>query len=268
VPVDHDPIGSGRDPEFLKRVTPILDLYTKWYRPEVRGFDGLPERGQPFLMVGNHNGGSAPPDLPILLTAWWRERGYDEPVYGLYHSFFLSIPGVGTVMSKTGALDANPDDAERALRAGAPLVVYPGGDHDAFRPWSQRDTVDFAGRKGFVRLALRTGVPIVPVTACGVQDSIVVLTRGEAIVRWAPWLKLMRVKVQPVILGAPTGVSLGWPTVPLPTRSIVQLGEPIEHGYGPDAADDDGIVSNLYDKVVSTMQATMRELRRELNSRR
>ena len=115
-----------------------------------------------------------------------------------------------------------------------------------------------------MRLALRTGVPIVPVTACGVQDSIMVLTRGESVVRWMPWLKAMRVKVMPIVVGAPTGLSLGWPTVPMPTRSIVQLGEPIDHGYGPDAADDDGIVDNLYEKIVSTMQATMRSLRREL----
>jgi len=167
VHVDPDPIGAGRDPEFLERVTPLLDVYTKWYRPDVRGFESLPAVGEPFLLAGNHNGGATPPDLPILLTAWWRERGYEEPVYGLFHSFFLSLPGVGTVMSKTGALDANPVDAERALRAGAPVVVYPGGDHEAFRPWSARDTVDFAGRKGFVRLALRTGVPIVPVTIRG-----------------------------------------------------------------------------------------------------
>lgn len=265
--VDPDPIGTGRDPEFLRRVTPAIDLYTKWYRPEVRGFESLPPRGEPFLMVGNHNGGATPPDLPILLSAWWRERGYEEPVYGLYHSFFLSMPGVGTVMSKAGALDANPVDAERALRAGAPLVVYPGGDHDAFRPWSQRDTVDFAGRKGFVRLALRTGVPIVPVTACGVQDSIMVLSRGESIARRAPWLRLMRVKVQPIILGAPTGLSLGWPTLPMPTRSLVQLGEPMELGYPPEAADDEGIVANVHDKVVATMQATMRTLRAELDGR-
>jgi 1-acyl-sn-glycerol-3-phosphate acyltransferase len=266
VHVDPDPIGSGRDPEFLKRVTPLLDVYTKWYRPEVRGFESLPAVGEPFLLAGNHNGGATPPDLPILLTAWWRERGYEEPVYGLFHSFFLSLPGVGTVMSKTGALDANPVDAERALRAGAPVVVYPGGDHDAFRPWSARDTIDFAGRKGFVRLALRTGVPIVPVTACGVQDSVMVLSRGESLVRWMPWLRPMRVKVMPIIVGAPTGLSLGWPTLPMPTRSIVQLGEPIDHGYGPDAADDEGIVANLYEKVVSTMQATMGSLRRELSS--
>jgi 1-acyl-sn-glycerol-3-phosphate acyltransferase len=123
VHVDPDPIGSGRDPEFLKRVTPLLDVYTKWYRPEVRGFESLPAVGEPFLLAGNHNGGATPPDLPILLTAWWRERGYDEPVYGLFHSFFLSLPGVGTVMSKTGALDANPVDAPEGTmaRPWAPL---------------------------------------------------------------------------------------------------------------------------------------------------
>ena len=97
--------GSARDPAFLRSARPILELYASYFRPEVRGFDRLPERG-PFLVVGNHSGGQTPPDLPVLLTSWWRERGEEEPVYALFHSFFLGLPGVGPLMARAGAVEA------------------------------------------------------------------------------------------------------------------------------------------------------------------
>src|SRR3954462_15596260 len=87
-------IGDERDPAFIERARPLLETYVRWFRPEVRGFEHLPTAG-PFLVVGNHSGGATPPDIPVLMTAWWRERGVDEPVYGMFHSAFLSIPGVG-----------------------------------------------------------------------------------------------------------------------------------------------------------------------------
>src|ERR1035437_9683273 len=79
---------SAGKPAFLRVARPILERFASYFRPEVRGFERLPQRG-PFLVVGNHSGGQMPPDLPVLLTAWWRERGEDEPVYALFHSFFL-----------------------------------------------------------------------------------------------------------------------------------------------------------------------------------
>lgn len=255
-PLDPDPAGTGRDPSFLLKARGLLELYVKWFRPEVRGWESLPESG-PMLLVGNHSGGATPPDLPILFTAWWKERGLDEPLYALFHSFFLKMPGVRGPMERSGAIEAAPDDARAALRAGGSVVVYPGGDWDAFRPWTDRYKVDFAGRTGFVRLALETGVPIVPVVTCGVQDSIFVLTRGEKLARFLPWLKPMRVKVNPILIGAPWGISVGLPTIPLPARTTVQLGPPIDLGHGPEAADDEGIVRACYDKVLGQMQATM-----------
>ena len=97
-----------------------------YFRPEVRGFERLPPRG-PFLVVGNHSGGQTPPDLPVLLTAWWRERGEEEPVYALFHSFFFGLPGVGPAMARAGAIEAGPAEAEAILRSGGILIDYPGG---------------------------------------------------------------------------------------------------------------------------------------------
>jgi len=262
--VGPDPLGTGRDPEFIRRHQGLLETYASYFKPEVRGFEHLPTQG-PMLVVGNHSGGATPPDMPILMTAWWRERGIDEPVYGLFHSAFLGIPGVGNVVAKAGALEAGWDGAQRALDAGASVVVYPGGDHECFRPSRDRDKIDFAGRTGFVRLALRTGVPIVPAVSCGAHDTVVVLSRGEWLVPFMPHLRLMRTKVAPIMLGFPWGISMGVPTLPLPARVTVQLGPVVDWRghYGADAADDEALVRRLATEVTTTMQATLDQLAAE-----
>ena len=173
------PAGSARDPAFLRAARPVLERYASYFRPEVRGFERLPQCG-PFLVVGNHSGGQTPPDLPVLLTAWWRERGEDEPVYALFHSFFLGLPGVGPVMKRAGAVEAGPAEAEAILRGGGILIDYPGGDSEVFRPWWERNRIEFGGRVGVVRLALRTGVPVVPAVSVGAHETLIVLGRGSA----------------------------------------------------------------------------------------
>jgi 1-acyl-sn-glycerol-3-phosphate acyltransferase len=257
-------VGSARDPDFIRRAQPVLELYTRYFRPEVRGFENLPVAG-PFLVVGNHSGGSAPPDIPILMTAWWRERGVEEPVYALFHSTFLSMPGVGAQVAKAGALEAGHGNAEAVLRDRGVVLVYPGGDREAFRPWRDRNRIDFSGRTGFIRLALRTQVPIVPSVSIGAHETIFVLTRGDRIAKYLPHLRAMRVKTQPIVLGPPTGISLGWPTFPFPAQVTVQLCPPIDwrDRYSPDAADNDDVVAACYDEVVTTMQRVLDDLATE-----
>ena len=256
--------GEGRDPRTIERYQKLLEMYASYYRPEVRGFETLPAKG-PFLVVGNHSGGATPPDMPILMTAWWRQRGVDEPVYGLFHSFFLGLPGVRDPLTKFGALEAGWDAAEAALRDGGIVVVYPGGDHEAFRPWNRRNEIDFADRTGFIKLALRTGVPIVPAVTHGVQDSIVVLSRGEGLVKYMPHLRRWRLKVMPVMVGPPWGLSFGLPTLPLPAKATVQLGPPIDLAVenGPGAENDEPYVRACYDRVTKKMQTTLDRLAKE-----
>jgi 1-acyl-sn-glycerol-3-phosphate acyltransferase len=255
---DPDPAGTGRDPEFIRRHMNVLETFASYFNPEVRGIDRLPDNG-PFLIVGNHSGGAAPPDMPILMTEWWKQRGADEPVYGLFHSAFINIPGVGGAMKKAGGIEADPASAEKALRAGGSVFVFPGGDHEVFRPWTDRNKIDFAGRTGFIKLALRTGVPVVPAVSCGAHNSVVVLSRGDRLVRWMPHMRLMRVKVMPIMLGLPWGISFGLPTLPLPAKVTVDVGRPIDLAarYGADAAENEDTVRRIYEDVTGGMQATM-----------
>jgi 1-acyl-sn-glycerol-3-phosphate acyltransferase len=253
-----EPVGSARDPAFLRGARPFLERYAAYFRSEVRGFDRVPEHG-PFLVVGNHSGGQLPPDIPVLLSAWWRERGEDEPIYALFHSFFLGLPGVGPVMARGGAIEADPVAAEAILRSGAILIDYPGGDYEVFRPWSERNRIEFGGRLGVIRLALRTQVPVVPAVSVGAHETVVVLSRGETVVRWLGLDRRFRVNVMPLLLGPFGLVPGGIPTWPLPAKVTVELVEPIDWSirYGPEAADDDVVVRQCYDELTSTMQATL-----------
>lgn len=258
-------VGAARDPAFLRAARPILELYTRYFRSEVRGFDRVPDEG-PFLVVGNHSGGQAPPDIPVLLTAWWRERGDEEPIYALFHSFFLALPGMGPLMAKAGAIEAGTERAEAILAEGAILIVYPGGDHEVFRPWGERNRIDFGGRRGLVRLALRTQVPVVPSVSIGAHETAVVLSRGEGLARWLRLDRVFRVKVMPLVFGPPFGVVPGAiPTFPLPSKITVELLEPIDWStrYGPEAADDDDVVSACYHELVAVMQAALDRLATE-----
>ena len=262
---DRGQSGVMRDPAFLCKVRPVLELFASYFRSEVRGFDRLPPKG-PFLVVGNHSGGQIPPDLPVLLTAWWRERGEHEPVYALFHSFFLGLPGVGRAMARAGAVEASRDGATEILQSGGILIDFPGGDYDVFRPWCERNRIDFGNRLGFVRLALRTGVPVVPVVSIGGQETLIVLARGERVARWLHLDRLFRIKVMPLVAGPPFGIVPGGiPTWPLPSKITVELGEPIDWSarYGPEAAEDDRVVRACYDEFVETMQSTLDRLAAE-----
>jgi len=262
-PPQADPaVGAGRDPDFLRTVRPVLERYVSYFRPEVRGFDHLPAQG-PFLVVGNHSGGQTPPDLPVLLTAWWRRRGMDEPVFALFHSFFLSLPGVGRSMARAGAIEADPAAARAVLESGGILVTYPGGDYDVFRPWWSRNRIDFGGRMGFIRLALRAQVPVVPAVSVGAHETVVVLSRGERVARRLRLDRLFRIKVMPLVIGPPFGIVPGGiPTWPLPAKITVELGPPVDWSarYGPQAADDEAVVRRCYDELTAAMQSTLDRL--------
>jgi 1-acyl-sn-glycerol-3-phosphate acyltransferase len=247
---------------FLGAARPVLERFASYFRSEVRGFDRLPERG-PFLVVGNHSGGQMPPDLPVLMTAWWRERGQDEPVYALFHSFLLGIPGIGPALRRAGAVDATPAAAEEVLRGGGILIDYPGGDYDVFRPWCDRNRIDFGGRSGVVRLALRLQVPVVPAVSVGAHETVIVLARGERLARRLGLDRLFRIKVMPLVFGPPFGfVPGGIPTVPLPAKITVELCEAIDWSkrFGPEAADDADIVHRCYDELTSAMQKVLDRL--------
>ena len=149
-----------RDPDYIRESLPRLWLLASLYfRAEVRGLGNVPEEG-PVLLVGNHSGGNLTPDTGVFTLAFATYFGVERPFYQLAHNLVLSAPGL-SFLRKYGTVAASSDNARKALESGAALLVYPGGDYEVHRPFWERHRVDFAGRKGFIRLALEHGVPIV-----------------------------------------------------------------------------------------------------------
>src|SRR2546423_2236561 len=160
-----------RDPDYIRESLPRLWLLASlWFRGEVRGLANIPESG-PVLLVGNHSGGNLSPDTIVFTLAFVSYFGVERPFYQLAHNLVTAMPGLGGFLRNYGTIAASHENAERALDADAAVLVYPGGDWEVHRPTWQSGRVDFAGRTGFIKLAVRTGVPIVPIVSIGGHET-------------------------------------------------------------------------------------------------
>lgn len=252
--------GSERDPALLARILPALDIALAYFDAQIQDFDKLPADG-PMLIVGNHSGGIYMPDFWAFLRHWVRQRGVDDPLYALGLDMIFSLPGVGSLARRLGAVPASQDSARRLLASGSSVLVYPGGDVDDYRPWAERHRVDLHGRTGFIRLALRQQVPVVPLVNHGSHDAIHVLRRGDTVARMVG-LDRLRIHVLPLVAGLPWGIAPApVPTWPLPAKVIVRVCEPIDWRWlGPAAADAPDVVAHCYEEVLGRMQANLDEL--------
>ena len=251
----------GRDPSFIARVLPVLDLLLAYFDPEIQGFEHLPPAG-PMLIASNHSGGIYMPDYWAFVRHWVRERGPEEPLYSMAYDLLFSLPGISTLARRFGSVPANQENAAHLLEEGHPVLVYPGGDQEDYRPWTERHRVDLRGRTGFVRLALRRQAPVIPLVAHGSHDAIFVLSRGEALAHGIGIDRRLRVKVLPLIAGFPWGVTIPViPTVPLPAKVTIRVCEPLDWSrYGTEAANDPAVVRHCYEELLGRMQSNLDEL--------
>jgi 1-acyl-sn-glycerol-3-phosphate acyltransferase len=250
-----------RDPALIAAILPLLRLSNRrYFRLSAEGFEGL-ERG-PVLYVGNHNGGIAGPDLACTLASLWDAHGPEVPLYALAHDFAMrQVPPLGALIQRFGALRATPGNAISALRAGARVLVYPGGDLDAYRHARRRDEVVLGNRTGFVRIAQAAGVPIVPIVAHGAHRSAYIFSEGEPIARVLRLKRWARLERFPLALALPWGLAVGpWlPYLPLPFPIRLRVLAPIP---APVDQDPEGIL----EQVRATMQATLDDLARRAAS--
>jgi len=157
-----------RDPDYIRESLPGLWMLASiYFRGEVRGLERIPAEG-PVLLVGNHSGGNVTPDTSVFTLAFNTYFGVERRFYQLAHNLVVSMPYLG-FLRKYGTVAASPENANKALDTGAVLLVYPGGDYEVHRPSWDGAKVDFNRRKGFIRLALDKGVPLVPVVSVGGQ---------------------------------------------------------------------------------------------------
>jgi 1-acyl-sn-glycerol-3-phosphate acyltransferase len=252
-----------RDPDFIRRQLPAIARYTSYFTPEVRGLDRLPAEG-PVLLVGNHSCLFYMPEVWTCGQAVLNRRGIDAPTYLLAYDLLFAVPGVGPFLRRLGALPASTGHAESALARGACVMVYPGGDLEACRPWARRNEIDFAGRTGFVRLALRSGIPVVPVVAHGGHHAVIVLARGDRVAR-AAGLHALRINVFPFLAGFPFGItSVLTPPLPMPAHLTLEFLPALDWtAHGPGAADDARVVSACYAEITGQLQAALDRLSAE-----
>ena len=160
-----------RDPDYIRESLPRLWLLSSLYfRGEVRGLGNIPEEG-PVLLVGNHSGGNVTPDTHVFTLAFSSYFGVERRFHQLAHNLVLAMPTLG-FLRKYGTIAAGHENARAALRTGAAVLVYPGGDYEVHRPSWDSAKVDFGGRKGFIKLALSKGVPIVPIAVVGAEEAM------------------------------------------------------------------------------------------------
>ncbi|MGB3403602.1 MAG: lysophospholipid acyltransferase family protein [Microcoleaceae cyanobacterium] len=256
-----------RDPQFIEFCMPLWEWFYRYYfRVKTDGWHHIPD--EQVLFVGSHNGGLVSPDMIMMIYDWFRNFGFQRQIYGLMHPSAWKInPPIAEAAVKTGAIIAHPKMAIKALEAGASVLVYPGGAQDVFRPHSQRNKIQFVGRKGFIKLALRENIPIIPMISYGGHDTLIVLgdfyKQAKQLHEWGmPWLLGIDPEVFPIYLGLPWILGIGpLPNIPLPVQIHTRVCPPIRFDrYGNKASRDRSYVDICYHQVVSQMQQELDRL--------
>jgi 1-acyl-sn-glycerol-3-phosphate acyltransferase len=188
-PDDHGPDEArlsdvdewGRSENMRSIVRRLYDpAYRYWFRVEWEGLEKIPLHGG-ALLIANH-AGAIPSDAPAIMHGIEEELG--RPVYGLADYFFRTIPVVGTLWSRTGGVPAHPDNAYRLLHDQQQLaLVFPEGTKATSKTYSDRYRLRRFGRGGFVEIAMRAGVPVVPIAVVGAEESMPIIFRINSLAR-------------------------------------------------------------------------------------
>lgn len=242
----------GFDAELTDALLPLLrPLYRSWFRIEVRGLENVPDQGG-ALIVANHSGTIAL-DSVMTQLAIHDEHPAHRHLRLLAANLVFATPFVGELARKTGTTLASSPDAERLLRRGELVGVWPEGYKGVGKPFSERYKLQRFGRGGFVSAALQAQVPIVPCSIVGAEEIYPILGDFTTLAR------LLGLPYLPVTPTFPWLGPLG--LIPLPSKWIIEFSAPIETaglvaGDG-DGADDPMLVFDLTDRVRETIQQTL-----------
>jgi 1-acyl-sn-glycerol-3-phosphate acyltransferase len=243
----------GFDPDLTDHVfmTAVRPLYERWFRVETRGLHNVPDTGG-ALIVANHSG-TLPLDAVGVALPLLDDHPAHRHLRMLGADLVFRMPVVAPLARKAGHTLACNADAERLLSSGELVGVWPEGFKGVGKPFSERYKLQRFGRGGFVSAALRTGVPIVPVSIVGAEEIYPMIGNMKTLAR------LLGVPYVPVTPTFPLLGPLG--LVPLPSKWLIEYGEPIQTAhYGSAAADDPMLVFNLTDQVREVIQQTLYRL--------
>ena len=241
----------GFDREITERflMATLRPIAEKWFRVEVRGAENIPTEGG-ALVVSNHSGTVPLDGLMTLVSIHDHTGRFLRP---LGADLVFKMPFVSTLARKSGATLACNEDAERMLRGGELVGVWPEGFKGIGKPYADRYKLQRFGRGGFVAAALRTGVPIIPLSVVGAEEIYPLVGNVPSLARL---LGLPYIPITPFFpLLGPLGL------VPLPSKWLLEFGEPIRTDeFDAGAADDPMLVFNVTDQVRETIQQTLYSL--------
>ncbi|MBL8938368.1 MAG: acyltransferase family protein [Archangium sp.] len=228
----------GRDEALVQSLQPLADaLYEKYWRVTLEGVADVPAGAS--VLVANH-AGALPIDGPLLHHALKRERPDLQPARWLLEDQIFHSPGLGVLWNRIGAVRASPENAMQLLAEHTPIVVFPEGFQGLSKPFAQRYQLQRFGRGGYVKIAARAGVPIVPVAIVGAEESVPLLAKLPAEALGIPFLPLT--------------------LPPLPARWFIKFGTPIVVEGGAAAATDLALVQKLNEQVRDTIDVMLKDL--------
>jgi len=249
----------GFDPELTDAVVlpPMRMIYEKWFRVEVTGAANLPvDSGA--LIVANHSG-TLPWDAAMTAIAVHDNHPNGKHLRMLGADLLFKVPVLGTFARRTGQTLACGADAQRLLRSGEIVGVWPEGFKGIGKPFSERYRLQRFGRGGFVATAMKAGVPIIPCSIVGAEEIY------PKLADLTPLAKLLGLPYFPVTPFFPLLGPLG--AIPLPTKWHIDFGAPVRTDLaGQDAADDHGEVLEVAEEVRSTIQDTLNSMVAERES--
>ena len=246
---DHDEDEWGFDEEFADLVEPFFGfLYERWWRVRVEGAERVPAHGR-ALLASNH-AGILPWDATMIGLALLREHPLPRHPRFLVLNWAFDLPWISSFIRRVGGVVASPYNALRLLEQDQLVAVFPEGVKGTGKPFGERYRLQRFGRGGFVEIALRAGAPIVPVAVVGSEEIYPKL--GDI----PPLARAIGAPFFPVTPTFPWLGPLG--VVPLPSKWRIEFCDPIETAhYGPDAANDRGLVLELADQVRDVVQQTL-----------
>jgi 1-acyl-sn-glycerol-3-phosphate acyltransferase len=238
----------GRSEAFMRLADPVLDFYYRyWFRVDQEGVENVPAAGG-ALLVSNHSG-ALPPDAPMIMQAIRNEHPSPRPLYMLGENWFKGYPIVGMLANKIGLVGAHPANAQRLLRdEGRLALVFPEGQKGSGKLYWQRYRLRRFGRGGFVKTALRAGVPIVPVAVVGAEEAMPIFAHIR------PLQRLTGLIYFPVNHAFPwAGLAAG--AMYLPAKFKIRFLEPVSlDEYGPEGAEDLALVQSIAERIRGQIQ--------------
>ena len=248
----------GRSEHMRSLVRRVYDpMYRYWFRVRWDGLEKIPSTGG-ALLIANH-AGAIPADAPAIMHGVETELG--RPVYGLADFFFRTLPGIGTMWSRTGGVPAHPDNAYRILHDQQQLaLVFPEGTKATSKTYSDRYRLRRFGRGGFVEIAMRAGVPIIPIAVVGAEESMPILFRVPSVAK-ALKLPYFPVTVNSLLLGP-----LGYVTY-FPTKFTMRVLDPITFDVEPGLERySRSRVMDEAERIRGVMQDTLHDMLRDRRS--